>query len=52
VAAGIPAADIQALIQTMERLRFEPAEAWGSEQAERAAEPPLAAVPGDVPSPL
>jgi hypothetical protein len=52
VAAGIPAADIQALVQTMERLRFEPAEAWGSEPAERAAEPPLAAVPGDVPSPL
>jgi O-antigen/teichoic acid export membrane protein len=52
VAAGIPAAEIEALTQTMERLRFEPAEAWGSEPDERAAEPPLAAVPGDVPSPL
>jgi O-antigen/teichoic acid export membrane protein len=52
VAAGISAAEIEALTQTMERLRFEPAEAWGSEPDERAAEPPLAAVPGDVPSPL
>ena len=51
VAAGIPATDIAVLTQTMDRLRFEPAEAWGSEPAE-AAEPPLAAVPGDVPSPL
>jgi len=52
VTAGIPAAEIDALTQTMERLRFEPAEAWGGEPAEKAAEPPLAAVPGDVPSPL
>ena len=52
VAAGIPATDIQALIQTMERLRFEPPSSWGSEPAEKAPEPPLAAVPGDVPSAL
>jgi hypothetical protein len=49
VRAGIPEGEIEALVQTMQQLRFE---AWADESPEEAADPLLAPVPGDVPSPV